>query len=324
LGAVSDRLAAQRVVGNGGLFYWYARARGLDSSLVPGPYQVHTNSSWDQVVADLSPTASGAKEAGTENLLPAPVRHVRVTIPEGYRIEEIAARLQEKHVVPAAAFVFEARHGTWDTSYYTFLQGRPKGTSLEGYLFPDTYDFNVYTDTTTTARQAIGQMMSEFGQQASPALRSAFAKEHLSLYQGIILASLVQREGMVQEELPKIASVLLNRLHLPNETNGYLGVDAAQRYWLGYDETAKSWWAAIATSDHYRRTPYNTFNQQYGHPGLPPGPISNPGILAIKAAAHPAKTSYLYYLAQGDGTHAFANTYAEFQALEQQLGYSNQ
>jgi UPF0755 protein len=323
LSQVSDRLAAQKIVGNATIFYWYARLKGMDSNLSPGPYQVHVGAGFDQVIADLSPTATGAAMANTQNApVLAPVHTVRVTIPEGWRIEEIAAQLAAQHVVAAKTFIYAARQGTWDTSYYTFLQGRPKGASLEGYLFPDTYDFAVYTDTVHTARQAIGQMLNEFSQQVTPALRTAITKEGLSLYQGITIASLVQREGQIDSELPHIAGVYMNRLHnLHRETNGYLGVDAAQRYFLGYDKQAASWWAVITPNDYNIPSPYNTFNPQHGHPGLPFGPICNPGLKAITAAAHPLKTDDQYYLATGDGSHAFAKTLADFTALKAQLGY---
>jgi UPF0755 protein len=323
LSQVSDRLAAQKIVGNATLFYWYARLKGMDANLAAGPYVVHLNAGFDQVIADLSPTATGAAMANTQNAPAlAPLRTVRVTIPEGWRIEEVAARLAEQHVVAAATFIREARQGTWDTSYYTFLQGRPAGASLEGYLFPNTYDFAVYTDTVHTARQAIGQMLDGFGQQVTPALRTVFRKEGLTLYQGVIVASLVQREGEVDSELPHIAGVYMNRLHnLHHETNGYLGVDAAQRYFLGYDKATASWWAPITTQDYDIASPYNTFNPQHGKPGLPFGPICNPGLKSLTAAAHPLKTDDQYYVAQGDGTHAFAKTLDDFNALKAQLGY---
>jgi len=330
--SVADRLAARGIILNATSFALLARFRGLDSNLAVGVYKVHTQEGLDRMITDLTPTnTTNTTIAGASALVPS--GHVHLTIPEGFRIEEIAQLLQKKKVTSAKTFIYEARHGKWDLSVYTVLTGRPADASLEGYLFPETYDFNVYTDTVQSARQAIGQMLLLTQARVTSNLVAAFKKEFktknrgLALYKGLTMASLIQHEAQVPREFPKVAAVYINRITVhtaANDTGGFLGVDAAQRYALGYDKIHAWWWSAITPDAYNIATPYNTFNPRAGHPGLPYGPIGNSGLLAITAAAHPEQDwPYFYYIAKEDGTHthAFAKTNNEFNALKCSLGY---
>jgi UPF0755 protein len=151
--------------------------------------------------------------------------------------------------------------------------------------------------------------LSNFSIKVDFAMREGFQHQGLSLYQAVTLASIVQREAVVEDEMPLIASVFLNRL-----ADGIkLDSDPTVQYALGYISRQKSWWKNPLTLDDLQvDSPYNT----YRNPGLPPGPIANPSLNALLAVAFPAQTPYYYFRAacDGSGRHAFAKTFAEHQA----------
>jgi UPF0755 protein len=128
----------------------------------------------------------------------------------------------------------------------------------------------------------------------------------LNLYKGVILASIVSREAIVEDEMPLIASVFYNRLNGGEK----LETDPTVQYALGYNEAQGTWWTnPLSAADLLFDSPYNT----YLYPGLPPGPISNPGLAALRAVAFPAQTPYKYFRAacDGSGRHLFAETFEE-------------
>lgn len=132
----------------------------------------------------------------------------------------------------------------------------------------------------------------------------------MSVYQAVTLASIVEREAVIPDERPLIASVFLNRLR----KGMYLNADPTVQYALGYQKQGHTWWKRpLLLEDLDVDSPYNT----YRHPGLPPGPICNPGLDSLKAVANPAHTDYYYFVANdvaGDGSHVFAKTLEEHQA----------
>ena len=174
--------------------------------------------------------------------------------------------------------------------------------SLEGYLFPGVYTFQ----RTATLRDVIQTFLGRFEQNVTADLRSAYQQQGLSLQQAVVLASIVQREGVDEDEHPLIASVFYNRL----AAGMPLGSDPTVQYALGYNKAQATWWTnPLSTQDLQVNSPYNT----YINTGLPPRPISNPGISALDAVAYPAKTPYYYFRAKcdGSGQHSFAETYDE-------------
>jgi uncharacterized YceG family protein len=177
--------------------------------------------------------------------------------------------------------------------------GAPRGTpTLEGFLFPSTYQL---VDPISAAALVANQLKTFRDQFALVDLRSARAR-HESPYQVLIVASMVESEAQTTADRPLIASVIYNRLH----NNMPLQIDATVRYATGNYTTP------IRASELQSSSPFNT----YTHKGLPPTPISNPGLASIQAAAHPARTSFLYFVVKpcGNGEHAFASNYAQFQA----------
>lgn len=212
---------------------------------------------------------------------------VSVTIPEGLTLRQIAGILQRKVGTDSAALVSLAK----DSSFVRSL-GVPAPT-LEGYLFPDTYRFPW-----RSSPEAVLRAMVENFHRAIPdtLLRGAEASG-ITPHQAVILASIVEKEAMVEYERPLIASVFLRRLRL-----GYpLQSCATVLYAMGKHK------AHITERDLSFPSPYNT----YLHRGLPPGPICNPGRASIMAVLHPAREDYLYFVSKGDGTHIFSRSYRE-------------
>lgn len=211
-----------------------------------------------------------------------------VTIPEGSTVFDIAVRLQEAGLVAGQDFI-EAQARL--TDLVSDLD--PGARSLEGYLFPDTYQFS----RRATPEQICSAMVRRFRAVAA----QIGLKENV--HQVVTLASLVERETAVDADRPLVASVFVNRL----AHNMPLMSDPAVIYGL---ELQGLWRGAIYRSDLEHNTPYNT----YLHTGLPPGPIANPGLRSLRAALHPAQTNYLYFVAAGanaQGHSLFSSTIEE-------------
>lgn len=211
-----------------------------------------------------------------------------VTVPEGASMFEIAARLEQAGFGPQQEFLNTARR---QTALIADLD--PTARSLEGYLFPDTYHFSPKA----TPAQIAAAMVRRFRQAAEQVGLTG------NVHKIVTIASLVERETAVGSERPLVASVFENRLAkgMP------LMTDPSVIYGL---ELQRAWRGTIYASDLKRDTPYNT----YLHPGLPPGPIANPGIPSLRAAMEPAATSYLYFVAANDnpqGKSIFASTLEE-------------
>jgi UPF0755 protein len=170
----------------------------------------------------------------------------------------------------------------------------PQATSLEGYLFPDTYKFNPGTPPKTI----IAAMVANFRKHFSGEM--AFIGTGLNLHQTVTLASIVETEARLPQERPMVASVYLNRIH----RGMLLGADPTVIYAL---KLANRWDGNIKKTDLQMESPYNTYRSR----GLPPGPIANPGLASLRAAAAPATTNYLYFVARHDGSHAFSTNIEE-------------
>ncbi|MEW6233293.1 MAG: endolytic transglycosylase MltG, partial [Chloroflexota bacterium] len=191
---------------------------------------------------------------------------------------------------------------------YPFLRDRPAGSSLEGYLFPDTY----HIAGRPSAEALVGMMLEGFGQRFTPAMRQQAAERKLTIHQAVTVASLVEREAQAASERPIIAAIYLKRW----ATGMPLEADATVQYAIGYRAETKLWWNPLQLGElRTVQSPYNT----YLNPGLPPGPICSPGLASLQAVLQPAKTDFLYYYSKGDGTHAFARSFEEH--LENQKKY---
>ena len=223
----------------------------------------------------------------------------RFTVPEGLTIEEMAKKWEEQGFGPAADFLSAARD-----SVSLIRDLDEKAESLEGYLFPETYSF----PSRTTARQVVEAMVSGF-KKVVDRLKQAVPPEQWprSLRETVILASLVEAEAAHADERPIVASVYLNRL----QRNIILQCDPTTIYAL---KLAGKYRGTLTLADLKFDHPYNT----YRYPGLPPGPITNPGYAALEAAVKPDSTNYLYFVRTTGGRHTFsANLAAHNRAVRQ-------
>ncbi len=280
--AIATRLEELGLVTDGELFRMFIRYHKIDANLEAGEYVLRPN----MTMAEIAETLQHAR-----------LEEVTVTIPEGWRAEQIAQMLTRENVIDGDEFLALVRKGKFD---YGLLRDRPEGSSLEGFLFPETYRIPAQAK----AGDLIERMLSTLDERFTPEMRRLAAEQGMTIYEVLTLASIVEREAVIAEERPLIASVFLNRL----KQGMNLQADPTIQYAKGYDATTGQWWAPVTPEDWERvNSPYNT----YLYPGLPPGPICSPGLSAIQAVLEPAATEYLFFLAKGDGSHAFATTYEE-------------
>jgi UPF0755 protein len=227
----------------------------------------------------------------------ATLTEVTFTVLPGWRMEEIAAALPTSGL-PITPEEFLAAAST-PSSFPDLI---PAGASAEGFLYPDSY----ILPRTTTADQLISVLVQGFIAHLPGDYPAAFTAQGLTLYQAVTLASIIQREVLVNDEMPLIASVFYNRLAIGMK----LQTDPTVQYALGFNVLQGTWWTTpLSASDLQFDSPYNT----YLYPGLPPGPISNPGLAALAAVAYPAESPYYYFQAKcdGSGLHNFAETFEQ-------------
>jgi UPF0755 protein len=271
------QLQRQGVVSSATALSLYLRAQKLTSSIQAAEYDFAPH----ETIAEVAQVLEGGGHPAA----------VWVTIPEGFTAAQIAARLAQHGLGDPAYFLFEVRRTDLDID-----GARTRG--LEGYLFPDTYLFPRHA-----TPQAIAALMTRQFMRELPPHHAALARKlRFTVPQIVTIASMVEREGKVDDERPVIAGVIYNRLRrgMPLE------IDATIEYALPHHKTALSF------GDLALDSPYNT----YRHTGLPPTPIANPGRKSLLAAFHPARVDYLYYVYRGGGRHQFSRTLQEQQAAE--------
>ena len=214
---------------------------------------------------------------------------VKVTIPEGWTNKQIEERLTKLNILKLEDY--EAYKIS--TESFPFLNDRPQGPSLEGYLFPDTY----YFEKDSTVEDITKKMLDNFGKKLNKDLVKEIEKQEKSIYEVVTLASIVQKEANSTDDMAKIASVFHNRLEIKmalqsDATINYITEGNARQPTIKETRT---------------ESPYNT----YLHRDLPPGPICNPGIEAIKAVIYPAETDYFYFLHPLNSQAIFSKTLKE-------------
>lgn len=281
LSDIAERLAARGVVKHARAFVIRAESDGYATKFKPGTYSLHQNEPYEDLVAAL---VRGAK---------APT--LKVTIPEGTTLEQAGELVAgEVKSISAGEYVAVAR----DDPPAFRLGGYKAGTTLEGLLFPATYEVRP----TFTARALVKQQLAAFGDTFAEVDMRRAHKANLTPYDVVIIASMVEREARVAAERPLVAAVIWNRLR----SAMLLQIDATIQYALGETKPV------LTFDDLEIESPYNT----YKYAGLPPTPIANPGLASLQAAADPAATDYLYYVARGDGSgrHYFSADYQQFLA----------
>jgi UPF0755 protein len=232
------------------------------------------------------------------------VLEVEISFLSGWRMEEMAhylATIQPAEIDAEEFLALARRERPMSLNDFPILDSLPPDATLEGFLFPGTYRISTEADAQTLIRQ----MLDRFDEQADPAMRQLFGVQQLSIYEAVILASIVEREAVDDTEKPLIAGVFLNRLQL----GMLLQADPTVQYAIGSEGL---WWKSpLAAEDLAVNSPYNT----YLYPDLPPGPITNPGLLALQAVAAPQESGYIFFVADctpgAGGRHLFSETYEE-------------
>jgi UPF0755 protein len=296
---VATRLEEEDLVVNGEVFRRFMTYHGLDVSLEAGTYTLRADMTMHEIAEALQHGGAAV---------------VTVTIPEGWRLEQVAWLLEQQGLMRADDFVAYVQTAQYD---YPWLADRPPEASLEGFLFPDTYEL----PRETGPAAVVDLMLATFDARVAPEITGRLAGKTLfdiglsdyrpmTVYDVVTLASIVEREVVVEEERPIIASVYFNRLDpaYVEETALRLSSDPTVQYAKGFDPETGNWWNPMLPGEGLTvESPYNTFRVQ----GLPPGPICSPGLASILAVLNPAETDYLYFHAIGDGSHVFASTLEE-------------
>ena len=283
---IAALIADAGLVKDADLFLILLRVTGTDKSLQAGHYLLSPGMNAFELIEAL--------QRGRAKTIP-------VTIPEGFALKQIAARLAREGLVDYDRFMELAQDAA-----LVFGEEVPLNipiSSLEGYLFPDTYYFSA----SQTEEDIIRQMVGRFVEMVSPVVQDRSEDINLSLHEIVTLASIVEREVMSEHERAIVASVYLNRLAI----NMPLQADPTVRYVMTEERSR------VLYRDLEIDSPYNT----YKYNGLPPGPIASPGLASIIAVLEPADTDYLFFVNRGDGTHQFSRTFDEHVRARRQLGY---
>lgn len=263
---IAQNLKKENLIKSPYLFKWHLKQSGLDSKLQEGTFKLSPSQSTPEIAETLTQAANDAW----------------VTLLEGWRVEEIAEALNGKLKIDNGEFVKKAK-------------------KHEGYLFPDTYLF----PKEATIDGIIQTLKLNFDKKYTDEIKSKIKAKGLTPAEGVILASIVEREARSNKARTEIAGILLKRLDIDMGLN----VDASLQYILGYQPSEKSWWKRHLTGkDKEVESPYNT----YKYRGLPPAPIANPSLSSLNAVANAnPKTPYLYYYHDSKGNSHYATTLQE-------------
>jgi UPF0755 protein len=282
VGQISVRLEKAGLIQSASAFRDYLVYSGLDTTIQSGDFMLSPGMSVLNIADEI--------QDGTPD-------QVVFSVLAGWRMEEIAASLPTSGLtITPNEFLAVARASRSDLDYI------PAEATTEGYLYPMQYTL----PRGIRAEELVKTLVQNFGLYLSPELRQGFSQQGLSIYEAVTLASIVEREAIVDEEMPMLASVFLNRLM----SGMKLDTDPSVQYAIGWNNIQKTWWTnPLSAADLQIDSPYNT----YLYPGLPPAPISNPSLTALQSVAYPAQTPYFYFRARcdGSGRHAFAGTFEE-------------
>jgi peptidoglycan lytic transglycosylase G len=277
---IVDGLHEEGVVRCGLVSKWLLRQSGVEGEFRAGTFELTTNMTPDAAFEMLTTP-------------PEPVPTVRLTIPEGYRLTQIAERVQETLGIPAKAFMKAVRSKDWSAPPYL----PEEAESPEGFLFPETYE--VVED--ARPGEVIQELLDQFVVEADDLPWDRAEELGVTPYEVVVIASMIEKEAALDRERPLIAGVIYNRLAIPMT----LGIDAT----LLYDDPTPD--GQLSFSDLEFDSPYNTRI----NPGLPPTPIASPGRASLEAALAPADTDFLFYVLCGeDGHHEFGLNAAEHEA----------
>ena len=284
LNDVLKKLSKQNIIGNTYLIKYYVKSNDLDTNIKKGRYLIEKNMTLDTFLSNLS---LGKVTAGLN----------KVTIPEGYNIEEIAASLEKSQVISKEEFLKAVKE--YNAPSYIKKNSERK-YQLEGFLFPDTYEF----EKDISGEEIIERMLLRFEEVISEIEQATGKKiDKNNLDDIVTMASIVEKEAERDDERGKVASVFYNRI----EQHTKFQSCATVLYALGYHK------AEVSNEDIKVNSPYNTYKVD----GLPIGPIACPGKASLNAAINPEKTNYLFFISNDDGTHTFTDNDKEFMRLKE-------
>ena len=308
---IAQNLKAQDLIRQPLLFRMMVRQQEAGEKLNAGMYQLSPNMTMGEIIAALQAEQPAFEEVEFQTI-------------EGMRMEEVAEVIVEAGLAESVeAFLEVAKDPTPFKENHARLESIPEGQSLEGYLFPNTYRVKA----TAAISEVIDRILSDGFDASYETFETEIIIENRSVHDIVTMASIVQREAANEEEMAHLAYIFWNRLRGENldESGGLIGADPTVQYILGYSEEEQTWWRKELTVDDLKLdNPYNTRLK----PGLPPGPISNPGLAALRAAARPGPLrpdgsegkDDLYFVAKcGEKAHNFARTLEEFSAFEQEF-----
>ena len=279
---IADQLAEKNVISSSLKFRLISRLRGYDDQMKPGTYTFVTGMEDEEVFQKI---LNGEKHV------------VTFTIPEGFGVKEIANRLYELDIVDKEDFLQAAENFA---PYDYMKKHKNVFYSAEGFLFPDTYTI----ESDYSIEEILDLMADNFDNRLTKEMREKAEEKNLSIYDLIILASIVEKEVRYPEDRAIVAQVFFKRLQL----NMPLQTDATLQYLMDAPKED------VTFKDTEIDSPYNT----YQYAGLPPGPIANPGLESIEAVLNPADTNYLYFVADRQGHNHYADTYDEHLELVSQ------
>jgi UPF0755 protein len=257
----------------------YIELKGRNKHLQPGYYQLSKSMPFEKIY---------------NKIIAGEIYQEWITIPEGFSIKKIARRLDKKSYSGKKYLSLVSKIDDTAREEFVFLDRLGKSDTLEGYLFPDTYDLAGGKEETLVQLQ-----LKRFENTIYDAWLKRPKDWKMSLHQTLTLASIVELEAQKPTERPLIAGVFMNRL----ATGMKLGSDPTVEYALGWHQDERG----LSLNDVRINSAYNTYTNK----GLPPGPIANPGLAAFNAVLNYQKTPYLYFVAKGDGSHVFTKTYPE-------------
>lgn len=279
--AIAQILKSNNIIRNKYIFKIIVKLQNNEGKMKAGKYLLNTGMTPEEIIEKLV-KGDAVKET------------ITFTIPEGYELRQIADRLSRQGLVNKERFLELSSNPSLFNSKYKFLEQLPKGATLEGFLFPDTYE--VYSS--ASEEQIITKMLDRFNEIFTEEIINKGKNLNLDLNQIVTLASIIEREGKIDSERPLISAVFHNRL----KKGMLLQSCATVQFALGERKNE------LTYEDLEVESEYNT----YIHKGLPPGPIASPGKKSIEAAVNPADVNYIYFVANGDGSHTFTDDYNEF------------
>ncbi len=285
---IAANLVEQQFITDPDLFRLFLRYNKLDASLEAGDYELRRNMNMREIA---------------EALQKASFEEVSLTIPEGWRAEQLAELLTAEGIMDGPTFLAFVKQGIGVE--HPLLADRPSGASYEGYLFPDTYRLPVKA----TPEDLISRMLENMATKIPANALDLAAGQGYTFHEILTIASIVEREAVIPEERATIAGVYLNRL----EQGMFLQADPTVQFAMGYQTDVGQWWKTPVTLEEYSQvnSPYNT----YLNGGIPPGPIASPGASSINATLQPVQTPYLFFMAcGGEGAHLFAEDFASHEA----------